>query len=66
MNQKLKKEILKKAQEWFSSSIAEKHIKNTLKLTKVSEFDIYSIFSCPLSLKTTLLEKLRLKVLLKH
>lgn len=40
MTVKEKNEILKKAKSWFSESIAEKHIKNTLKLSDISQFNI--------------------------
>lgn len=40
MNQDEKNIILEKAQLWFKKSIAENHIKNTIKLIKPSEFDI--------------------------
>jgi hypothetical protein len=35
-----KKEILEKAKIWFRDSIANNHIKNTLKLSNISEFNV--------------------------
>lgn len=35
-----KKEILQKAKEWFKESIAQNHIKNTKKLSKIESFNI--------------------------
>ncbi len=40
MNTNEKSEILKKAQEWFLSSLVDNHIKNTEKLSNPSEFNI--------------------------
>ncbi len=40
MTQKDKDEILIKAQSWFKESIAENHIKNTLKLSDIKQFNV--------------------------
>lgn len=37
---KEKREILKKAQEWFKESIAKNHMKNTLKLSSIDKFNV--------------------------
>jgi len=49
MNQEEKEIILKKAQGWFKTSIAENHIKNTKKLNNTSHFDINPFLSVYLS-----------------
>jgi hypothetical protein len=40
MTKKDKNEILEKAKKWFIESIAENHIKNTLKLSDIKEFNV--------------------------
>lgn len=40
MTKSEKEKILEKAKEWFQNSIAQNHIKNTKKLSKIKEFNI--------------------------
>ncbi len=49
MNQAEKDIILNKAQKWFKKSIAENHIKNTIKLKDASKFDINPFLAVYLS-----------------
>lgn len=49
MNQEEKNIILKKAQDWFRQSISENHVKNTKKLSKISNFDINPFLAVYLS-----------------
>ena len=49
MNQAEKDIILKKAQKWFIDSVAENHIKNTIKLKDASKFGINPFLAVYLS-----------------
>lgn len=40
MTEKEKSQILQKAKRWFAESVAENHIKNTLKLSNINKFNV--------------------------